>query len=97
MIEVSPINIEDRTATGLRVQLPNSPPLVMIIGRKGFVACGFINMDAAEKLNVAAAMVSGVKGFEDVLNAEVKAATSKAQALGVKPGMKGKDAVRMFL
>jgi len=97
MIEVSPINIEDKTAVGVRVQLPDSPPLVMIVGKKGFVACGFINTDAAEKLNVAAAMVSGVKSFDDVLNAEVKAATSKAHTLGVKDGMKGRDALKLFL
>jgi len=97
MIEVSPISIEDKTAVGLRAELPNSPPLVMIIGQRGIVACGFINIDAAEKFNVAAAMVSGVKTFDDVLNAKVKAATSKAQALGVKVGMKGKEAIRLLL
>jgi len=97
MIEVSPVSIEDKTTLGLRVQLPNSPPLVMIIGQKGFVSCGFINMDAAEKFNVAAAMVSGVKSFDDVLNAEVKVATAKAQNLGVKAGIKGKEALRLLL
>jgi len=97
MIEVSPVGIEDKTAMGVRVQLPNSPPLVMIIGLKGFVACGFLNIDAAEKFNVTAAIVSGVKSFDDVLNADVKAATSKARALGVKVGVKGIDALKFFL
>lgn len=98
MIDVAPLKIEDKTALGLRVELPESPaPLIMIIGRRGLVCCGFINMDAAEKLNVAAAMVSGVKSFDDVLNAEVRAATSKAQTLGVKTGMKGKDALERVL
>jgi len=97
MIDVSPVEIEDKTAIGLRVELPESPPLVLIIGRTGFVGCGFVNIDAAEKLNVSAATVSGVKNFEDVLNAEIKAATSKAQAIGARAGMKGKDAVKAFL
>jgi len=78
--------------------LPESPaPLVMIIGRVGFVCCGFLNVEAAEKLNVVAALVSGVKSFDDVLKAEVKAATSRAQALGVKVGVKGKGALKLFL
>ena len=98
MIEVTPIQVNDKTATGLKVDLPESPaPLIMIIGSKGLVCCGFINMDAAERLSVAAAMVSGVKTFNDVLNAEVKAATTKAQALGVTAGVKGKDALQLFL
>ena len=98
MIEVTPIQVNDKTATGLKVDLPESPaPLIMIIGSKGLVCCGFINMDAAERQCIAAAMVSGVKTFDDVLNAEVKAATTKAQALGVKAGVNGKDALQLFL
>jgi len=97
MIDVTPLEIEEKTAVGLRVELPNSPPLLLIIGRTGFVGCGFINIEAAEKLNVAGATVSGVKSFDDVLNAVIKAATSKAQAQGVTAGMKGKDAIKAFL
>jgi uncharacterized protein YunC (DUF1805 family) len=97
MIEVTPIQVNDKTATGLKVDLPESPaPLIMIIGSKGLVCCGFINMGAAERLGVAAAMVSGVKTFDDVLNAEVKAATTKAQALGIKVGIRGKDALKLL-
>ena len=95
MIEVTPIKIQNETAVGLKVELPDSPaPLVMIVGTKGLVCCGFINMDAAERLGVAAAMVSGVKSFDNVLKAEVKAATTKAQIAGVKVGMKGLDSLK---
>ncbi|MGQ9530275.1 MAG: DUF1805 domain-containing protein, partial [Candidatus Bathycorpusculaceae bacterium] len=45
---------------------------------------------------VAAAVVSGVKTFEDVLNASVKAVTSKAEKFGVKVGMKGAEALRLM-
>lgn len=98
MIEVTPTKIENKTAIGLKVELPESPaPLVMIVGTKGLVCCGFISMDAAERLGLAAAMVSGVKTFDDVLKAEVRAATTKAQAAGVKIGSKGKDALKLLL
>ena len=97
MIHTAPLRIDEKTATGLRVDLPDSPPLVMIIGRTGFIMCGFLNMEAAEKLNVTAAMVSGVRNFDDVLEAEVKAVTSRAERKGIKVGMKGKDAVKLLL
>ncbi len=97
MINVTQLRINGKAAVGLKVDLPDSPPLLMIIGQTGFVMCGFLNVDAAEKINVATAMVSGVKTFDDVLEAEVKAATSRAQAKGVKPGMKGKEALKLFL
>lgn len=97
MIYVEQLKIADKTATGLKVELPDSPPLVAIIGNAGFIMCGFLNIDAAEKLNVAAAMVSGVKTFEDVLKAEIKAATSKARLRGVIVGMKGEEALKLLV
>lgn len=97
MITVTPLEVDGKTATGLKVDLPNSPPLLAIIGRTGFIMCGLLNAEAAEKFNVAAATVSGVKNFEDVLEAEIKTATSKARSMGVKLGMTGKEAIKMFL
>jgi uncharacterized protein YunC (DUF1805 family) len=97
MICVEQLKIAEKTATGLRVELPDSPPLVAIIGNTGFIMCGFLNIDAAEKLGVTAAMVSGVKTFEDVLKAEVKAATSKAKMSGITIGMKGEEALRLLI
>ena len=97
MIYVEQLKIADKTATGLKVELPDSPPLVAIIGNAGFIMCAFLNIDAAEKLNVAAAMVSGVKTFEDVLKAEIKAATSKARLRGVIVGMKGEEALKLLV
>ena len=52
---------------GVRVEFPDLPPLVLIVAEKGFVMCGFLNIEAAERLGVAAAMVSGVKTFEEAL------------------------------
>jgi len=97
MINVTPLKIDGKVAVGLRVDLPGSPPLLLMVGRTGFVMCGFLNMDAAEKVNVTAAMVSGVKTFDDVLEAEIKAVTSKAQMKGIAIGMKGKEAVKLLL
>jgi len=97
VIDVTPLRIDDKVALGVKVDLPDSPPFLMVVGRTGFVMCGFLNMDTAERLNVLAAMVSGVKDFDDVLEAEVKAATSKAQMKGIKLGMKGKEAIKRLL
>jgi uncharacterized protein YunC (DUF1805 family) len=94
MIGVTSVKVDGKTCLGLRVDLPESPPLLLIVADKGFVMCGFLNIDAAEKLGVAAAMVSVVKTFEDVLNAQVKATTTKAKNLGVDSGMKGSEALK---
>jgi uncharacterized protein YunC (DUF1805 family) len=96
MINVTSLKIDDKVCLGIRVELPNSPPLLIVIADEGFIMCGFLNVEVAEKLGVAAAMVSGVKTFDDVLNANVKAVTSKAETLGVKVGMKGAEALKLM-
>ncbi|MFQ5758820.1 MAG: YunC family protein [Candidatus Bathyarchaeia archaeon] len=96
MISINPLKIDGKAAVGVKVDLPGSPPLLLVIGETGFVMCGFLNMDAAEKLDVTAAMVSGVKNFDDVLEAEVKAVTSEARKKGIKPGMTGKEALKLL-
>jgi uncharacterized protein YunC (DUF1805 family) len=94
VINVTTVKVDGKPFLGLKVDLPESPPLLLIIAEKGFVMCGFLNIEAAEKLGVAAAMVSGVKTFEDVLNAQVKAVATKAKNLGVEAGMKGSEALK---
>jgi len=47
--------------------------------------CGYLSADVAERVGLAAAIVSGVSSFEDVLNA-IKVATSAANELGVEVG-----------
>ncbi|MGC8997960.1 MAG: YunC family protein [Candidatus Bathyarchaeia archaeon] len=97
MINVAQVKVGNKTCLGVKVELPESPPLILILAEKGFVMCGFLNIEVAERWGVVAAMVSGVKTFEDILNAEVKAATSKAKGMGVQPGMRGAEALARML
>jgi len=94
MIEVTTVKVDGKAYLGLKADLPESPPLLLILAEKGFLMCGFLNVESAEKLAAAAAMVTGVKCFEDVLNAQVKALTTKAKSLGVEAGMKGSEALK---
>ena len=91
------LDIEGKGVLGLKVELPSSPPLLLIVGNKGFIMCGYLNIEVAEKLQVAAAIVSGVKNFDDVLNAEIKAVTSRAKELGINVGLKGKEALKKLI
>lgn len=94
MVVVELLRVGGKACLGVRVDLPNSPPLLVVVADKGFVMCGFLNVDVAERLGVAAAVVSGVKSFEDVLRAGVKAVTRGAEALGVRVGMSGEEALK---
>jgi uncharacterized protein YunC (DUF1805 family) len=70
--------------------------LVLIKAVKGYIMCGLLNIEAAEKLGHAACIVTGVSTTEDALNAEIKACTSKARELGIKEGMSGREALELL-
>ena len=94
MFEIEKIEIRNKTFHAMKSTLPeNAPPLLLIKGAKGYVMCGYLNIEAAEKFGSAAAIVSGVKTFDDVLNAPVKAVTTKAKQLGLEPGKIVKDVI----
>lgn len=97
MYEIEKIEIAGKTFHAMKSTLPeNAPPLLLIKGAKGYVMCGYLNLEAAEKFNSAAAIVSGVKTFDDVLNAPIKAATTKAKQLGLEPGKIVKDVIAVL-
>jgi uncharacterized protein YunC (DUF1805 family) len=82
-MEVEQLQLKNGSALGVKVEM-KSAPLLLIKTPKGYVMCGYLNMEAAEKLGDIAARVSGVKTFEDALNAQVNALTSQAGQLGIK-------------
>ena len=93
MFEIDKFEFDGKSFQGVKSTMPGGPPLILIKGEKGFVMCGYLNAEVAERVGLAAAIVSGVKSFEDVLNAEIKVATSKAKELGVQPGMIVKEVI----
>ena len=93
MFEIDKFEFDGKSFQGVKSTMPGGPPLILIKGEKGFVMCGYLSAEVAERVGLAAAIVSGVKSFEDVLNAEIKVATSKAKELGVQPGMIVKEVI----
>ena len=93
LFEIEKIEIGGKTFHAMKSTLPDAPPLLLIKGTKGYVMCGYLNIAVAEKVGSAAAVVSGVKTFDDVLNAQIKDVTSKALQMGLEPGKVVKDVI----
>ncbi|HDJ84084.1 MAG TPA: DUF1805 domain-containing protein [Desulfurococcaceae archaeon] len=72
-------------------------PLILVKADKGYIMCGYLNIEIAEKLGDAAATVTGVSSIEELLEKNVKAVTSKAKNLGIEPGMKGREALEKLI
>jgi len=92
MIEIDTININGREYETLKVDL-DPAPLILVRGKKGFLMCGYLNMEAADKLGAVAVSTSGVKTVDDILNKPVTKISMKARDLGVKEGMTGRQAL----
>lgn len=84
------------TANGYVINLPNAN-LVIAVAAKGYVICGYLNMETAEKLGDCAAVVTGVKTVEELLAKNVVKTSSTAERIGIHPGMTGMAALeKMF-
>ena len=74
--------------------IPTTNTAVLIIGaEKGFLGCGYINIEVANKVNDICAIVTGVKTPDDMLSAKIIAVSNAAATLGIKAGMTGKEAL----
>jgi len=93
---VEQILLSKGTALGVKVDLPKAP-LVMIRASKGFAMCGYLNMEAVNKTGEVAVRVTGVRSFDDVLNAKVVNISDEARKLGISEGMTAREALeKMF-
>lgn len=90
------VPIAGQNFQGIEVSLPKAP-LVLVHGARGFVMCGYLNVEVADKLGVACAMVRGVKTVDDLLAAPVQAVSKEAAVLGVQTGMTGREALQKLV
>ena len=84
------ISLEKGEATGYCIDLGKAP-LLIIQAKKGYVMCGYLNMNAANKIGDIAGKVTGVRTFDDMLNADVVEVSENAKLEGLKEGMNVKD------
>lgn len=71
-------------------------PLLVARGSRGFAACGYIDVETANKLDEACVVFMGVDTCDDFVEADVVCASNAAVALGVRCGMCGRDALELL-
>ena len=89
-MEKSIIELENGDAIGYYIDLHNAP-LIIIKAKKGYITCGYLSMDAANKLGDIAGKVTGVNNFDDILNGTIIEVSVKARKKGFKPGLTGRQ------
>lgn len=87
MIDVDRVEISGSEFEYLRMDM-GTAPLVILKGKKGFVMCGYLNMDAANKLGDCAVRVTGVKDLDTLLESKAIGVSENAARLGISEGQK---------
>ena len=92
---IEQIALENGTALGLKFEMQNAP-LLVIKADKGFVMCGYLDIDMANTLGDVAVRVRGVNTFEEVLDAQIVGATQAAIDLGIDIKMNAREALEQM-
>ena len=93
---IQKIKIGSNVALGVNLELLNAN-IIVIRAKKGYVMCGYLSMETANRLGDIAAKVKGVKNFDELLKAKVVEVSDKAKENGIKEGITGKEALeKMF-
>jgi len=92
-MHIKDIEINGKKYQGFEGEIAAGSNLVFIKGAKGFVMCGYLNMETADKFNNIAAIATGVKCIDDMLNAKVVKVSRAAQEAGITEGMQVKEAL----
>ncbi|WP_068773418.1 YunC family protein [Paenibacillus sp. FJAT-26967] len=100
MMRVEPIELDGRTVVAIEVKLPKTT-LLVVTTDKGYIMCGALDVGLLnERLsdrNIIAARATGVRTIGELLDAPLESVTHTAEALGVLPGMTGREAIRKML
>ena len=69
-------------------------PLLIVKAPKGFIGCGYINVNAC--LDEACAIVNEVNTHDEMLTATISAVSKDTKKLGINVGMSGAEAVELL-
>lgn len=90
------ISLSNTIIKTMVVELSNAK-LILAVAPKGFVMCGYLDINTSEKLKDAACIVTGVNTVDELLSKPIVRLTSEAQKLGIILGMSGRAALEKMI
>lgn len=93
MIKTESLTVNGKPVQGVLLRAPGGeghPNMIVLVCRKGYIMCGYLNQETAAKFGDAACVIGG-SSFEEILANPVKAVLPEAGKLGVKEGMTGAE------
>ena len=96
MILNSEIRLQKGIVTGSLIKLQNAS-LIVINSSNGYLMCGYLNIDTANKLGDIAGKVTGINDFKEALEAKIVELSDNAKKLGLKTGISGRQFLNEIL
>ncbi len=90
------LKLDKGNITGYYLNLGKAP-LIILQAPKGYIMCGYLNMNTANKLGDIAGKVTGVKTFEDTLQATVIEVSDQAKKEGLTEGTSASEFLKKLL
>lgn len=79
------------------VHIPTEKTSILLVkAAGGFLGCGYFDVNVANRIGDAVAIVTGVKTIDEVLAAPVMRLSDRAREFGVTEGMSGRDALKLL-
>jgi Uncharacterized conserved protein len=100
MIRLVPMPFEGGVALGVEVLLPKTT-LLAITTDIGYIMCGALDVallnERLRDRGIVAGRAVGVRTLEQLMEAPLESVTAAAEARGIRPGMRGADALKMMV
>ena len=86
-MQIKEITLNGKKYQGFEGEIAPGTNLAFIKGEKGFIMCGYLNMETADKFNNIAAIATGIKNIDDMLKTNVVKVSKAAKEAGITEGM----------
>ncbi|MBW7457673.1 YunC family protein [Paenibacillus sepulcri] len=101
MMRMVPISLDGGIhVIGVEVKLPKTT-LLAVTTDTGYIMCGALDVallnERLKDRGIIAGRAVGVRTLEELMDAPLESVTEAAETLGIVPGMKGSDAIRLML
>ncbi|MFA5117632.1 MAG: DUF1805 domain-containing protein [Candidatus Omnitrophota bacterium] len=70
--------------------------LILLKGSRGYIMCGYLNLNAARRFREVAVKVTGIKTIDDALKASVHSCSPAAAKLGIRKGQLVKEVLKII-
>ncbi|MFC1501655.1 YunC family protein [Elusimicrobiota bacterium] len=95
-MKVRHIRVGKKSVLGINIPMHNAK-LIAVIGSKGYIMCGYLNIKTSKKFGDCAAIIKGVNSIDELLKGKIVEISPVAKKSGIKIGMTGKKALKKIV